>query len=105
MVPDPHHPLRNIETHAGLKDDSSPSTGVRLIAAKDHVAAALAAENEPGSFEGSADFEAGEIGGKSGHVATPRGAKKVSAYAASISTNSLPASVGTGSPASRQSST
>jgi hypothetical protein len=31
-------------------------------------------------------------------------AGKVSAYAASISTNSLPASVGTGSPASRQSS-
>lgn len=33
------------------------------------------------------------------------GGGKVSAYAATISTNSLPASVGMGSPASRQSST
>jgi len=34
-------------------------SGVGLIAAKDHVAAALAAENEPGAFKGGADFEAG----------------------------------------------
>ena len=64
--------------------DNDP--GVRSIAPEDHVAAGLA---PVGSLVTWHLFAAG----------------KVSPYAASISTNSLPASVGTGSPASRQSST
>ena len=78
--------------------------GVRLVAAQNHVATRLAAEDEPSALKGGADLKAGHIGWQFSHVAISR-EYKVSAYAATISTNSLPASVGMGSPASRQSST
>jgi hypothetical protein len=42
--------------------------GKRRIAAQDHVTAALAAEDESGSFQGSSHFTAGEVGGELGHV-------------------------------------
>ena len=75
---------------------------VRVFATKHHVATGLSAKDEPGALEGGTDFAAGEIGRKLGHVVR---LDKASFQAASTSTNSLPASVGTGSPASRQSST
>jgi hypothetical protein len=59
----------------------------------------LAAEHEACPFEGYPYFSAGQIDRKPSHVLRPCD------YAASTSTNSLPTSVGTGSPASRQSST
>jgi hypothetical protein len=77
--------------------------GVRLVAAEDHVAAGLAAEDEPSVCKCRTDFKTGQIGRELSHVAILR-AGTVFTYAASISTNSFPASVGTGSPASRQSS-
>jgi hypothetical protein len=61
----------------------------------------LTAKNEPGALQSGADFTTGQIGGELGHVVR---AGKLFPYAASISMNSLPASVGIGSPASRQSS-
>lgn len=75
---------------------------VRLLAPENHVAASLSAKDKSGVLQGRADLPAGQVGGKLGHVEMlPTNL----AYAASTSTNSLPASVGTGSPASRQSST
>ena len=73
-------------------------TGVRFIPAQNHMAACLAAKDEAGAFQGGAYFTAGKISGEFGHARDPF------AYAASTSTNSLPDSTGTGSPASRQSS-
>ncbi len=72
--------------------------GVRFVPAQNHVTAGLAAEHEAGAFQGGADFTAGKIGGDFGHAGSSF------SYAASTSTNSLPDSTGTGSPASRQSS-
>jgi hypothetical protein len=101
---------------SGVRDDAAERAGskplvlgyngpgVRLVAAQNHVATRLAAEDEPSALKGGADLEAGHIGWQFSHVAISRGCK-FSAYAATISTNSLPASVGMGSPASRQSST
>jgi hypothetical protein len=78
-------------------------SGIRLIATKNHVAPGLATEDEPGPFKGGARLKSGQIGGELGHgQSLPQ---LIPAQAASISTNSFPASVGTGSPASRQSST
>ncbi len=78
------------------------NTRVRVVAAKDHMAARLAAELEAGAFESRADLASGQTGWELGHA--PAKTRRA-AYAASTSTNSFPASVGTGSPASRQSST
>jgi hypothetical protein len=98
-----------INSHAGVGNDAAESAGAdllvigndgageRLIAAQDDMTASLATEDEAGSLQGGADFAAGKIGWKLGHV-------RFRCYAASTSTNSLPASVGTGSPLSRQSS-
>src|SRR5450830_225521 len=72
---------------------------MRFVAAEDHVAATLAAKHEACPFQGGSHFSAGQVDRKLGHVPCPCN------YAASTSTNSLPTSVGTGSPASRQSST
>ena len=47
--------------------------GIRLAAAQNHVATRLAAEDEPGALEGSADLKAGYIGWQLGHVAISRG--------------------------------
>jgi len=100
-----------IDGHAGVGDDAAErarsdllvvghdDSGMRLVAAKNHVAATLASEHKACTFQGGPHFSAGQIDRKLGHVLRP------CAYAASISTNSLPTSVGTGSPASRQSST
>src|ERR1035437_6818445 len=73
--------------------------GMRFVAAEDHVAATLAAEHEACPFQGGSHFSAAQVDRKLGHVVRPCD------YAASTSTNSLPTSVGTGSPASRESST
>ncbi len=43
--------------------------GVRLVAAEDHVAAGLAAEDEPSALKSTADLKARQIGGELGHVA------------------------------------
>src|ERR1017187_2805158 len=71
--------------------------GVRVFASEGHVTPALAAEHEADAFQSSPHLTARQVGGKLGHDPA------FSLYAAPISTNSLPASVGTGSPASRQS--
>ena len=100
-----------IDGHTGVGDDAAEGArsdllvvgydnpSMRFVAAKDHVTATLAAEREACPFQGGSRFSAGQVDRKLGHVVRPCD------YAASISTNSLPASVGTGSPASRQSST
>lgn len=74
---------------------------IGLAAAKHHVTAALSAENEPGALQSGADSPVGSLA-KS--VLTILPLRTRFRYAASTSTISLPASVGTGSPASRQSS-
>jgi hypothetical protein len=68
-------------------DDAS----IGILASEDHVAAGLATECEAPTFECAT------------HLPPERSVGSVATYAASTSTNSLPASVGTGSPASRQS--
>jgi len=75
--------------------------GVRSVAPENHMAARLSPKDKAGALQGRAYFPAGQVGGKLGHLEMPT----ILAYAASTSTNSLPASVGIGSPASRQSST
>jgi hypothetical protein len=62
--------------HAGVGDDSSEragsnlpvvgddGAGVRLVAAEDHVAAALAAEAKSGALEGGTDLGASEAVGR-----------------------------------------
>lgn len=77
-------------------------TTVRLVAAKDHMAPLLAAEHKAGAFQGGPDLAPRKTRGELGHDCSYR--PYPAGYAASTSTNSLPASVGTGSPASRQSS-
>ena len=98
-----------IDGQSGVGDDAAERAGPDLLvvgddgpgvghlAAQDHVASGLAAEHEPGPLESGADVPAGQVGGELGQVAAPT----VFLYAASTSTNSLPASVGIGSPASR----
>jgi hypothetical protein len=100
-----------IDGHAGVGDDAAEgahsdllvvgydNSGMRFVAAEDHVAATLAAEHEACTFQGGSHFSAGQVDRKLGRVLRPCD------YAASTSTNSLPTSFGTGSPASRQSST
>jgi hypothetical protein len=100
-----------IDGHAGIGDNAAEGTRsdllvvgydnprMRFVAAEDHVAATLAPKHEAYLFQGGPHFSAGQVGRKFGHVLRPCD------YAASTSTNSLPTSVGTGSPASRQSST
>lgn len=90
-----------LNCEAGIGDDAAERTradllvvgnydpGVRLVATTHHVAACLATKHEANAFQGGANVAAGQL----------------PSQAASTSTNSLPASVGTGSPASRQSST
>jgi len=63
-------------------------------AVEDHVTAFLPDEDEPGTLQCGTHPAAGQGGRELGHR-----------QAASTSTNSLPASVGTGSPASRSVST
>ena len=77
-------------------------TGEWVAATKDHMAAGLTAELEPGTFQSQANLASRQIGGQLGHD----DAAEIPplSYAASTSTNSFPTSVGTGSPASRQSS-
>src|SRR5262252_9529348 len=58
-------------------------------------------KHKPGQLKSSADYRAGQVGGELGHVGL-FAAGEAAAYAASISTNSLRASVGIGSPAARQ---
>lgn len=76
-------------------------TGKSVAATKDHMAAGLTAELEPGTFQRQANLAPGQIGWKLGH---DTGETPPPTYAASTSTNSFPTSVGIGSPASRQSS-
>jgi len=76
-------------------------TGEWVAATKDHMAAGLTAELEPGTFQSQANLASRQIGGQPGHDA---GEVPPPTYAASTSTNSFPTSVGIGSPASRQSS-
>jgi hypothetical protein len=65
---------------------------IGILASEDYMAAPLATKCEARIFECAPD------------LSPERSVGSVATYAASISTNSLPASVGTGSPASRQSS-
>ena len=101
-----------IDGHAGVGDDATEGTrsnllvvgydnsAMRFVAAENHVAAPLAAEHEACPFQSGPHLSAGQVDSrKLGHVSRPCD------YAASTSTNSLPTSVGIGSPASRQSST
>jgi hypothetical protein len=67
-APEQFHELFNGQT--GVCDDAAERAGsqllvvwddgpgVRSVAAKDHVAAGLAAENESGALKGCADFKA-----------------------------------------------
>jgi hypothetical protein len=71
--------------------------GVGLITPQDHMAASLPSKNEANTLNRPSHVAAGQVGGQLGH--------KGATYAASTSTISLPASVGMGSPATRQSST
>jgi len=94
----PERPLSDL---AMIGDDHA---GGRVVAAQDHVAAALAAEHETSPFQRRAHLATGQAGGKPGHDARGDPITGYAADAASTSTNSFPASVGIGSPASRQSS-
>ena len=95
-----------IDGEVGVRDDTPEraladlfmvrhdNAGMRSIAAEDHVAAGLPTKHETGALQSPPDFATGQAGGET----------RQGAYAASTSTNSLPASVGIGSPALRQSS-
>jgi len=48
-------------------DDS----GIRIVTAKNHVAAALAAKEESGTFQGTSHFSSREIGRKLSHLPIP----------------------------------
>ena len=90
--------------HAGVGDDTAESArsdllvvrydnpSTRLVSAKNHVVAILAAEHEACPFQGGPHFSAGQVDRKLGHELFPCD------YAAATSTNSLPASIGTGLP-------
>ena len=92
-----------VDTKTGIRNDATQGARahplviwnhdarVGRVASQDHMTSSLSPKYEACAFQGAANFTTGEVGGKLAH-------------AASISTNSLPLSVGTGSPASRQSS-
>src|SRR5437870_6564234 len=78
-------------------DDASIGSG----ATQHHVTPSLTPKDKSCAFQGGTNLTAGKIGRQRRHLAA---ALRRERHAASISINSFPASSGTGSPASRQSS-
>lgn len=91
-----NNPFNNLNVMLAIRIDAGKIGQTDVVKT---TAAGLTAEDEAGAFQSSADGTAGKIGAEFGHAGGSF------AYAASTSTNSLPDSMGTGSPASRQSAT